>query len=272
MNDWHADTELVDRYTRGALDPARAASLEAHVLACGDCRTLMAPPGPPERLERLWLDVSAAIDAAPPSLTERLLTLLGVSSGDARLLAATPTLRASWFGAVALTLAFVVLAARANDRGVLLFLLVAPLLPLAGVAATYGPDVDPVHDVTLAAPTSTLRLLLLRTAAVCTATVLVAGLFALGLPSTGWQAAAWVLPALGLTLATLALATWWPVQHAAIAVATAWIVLVLALNGGGRTMPTGFGPPTQLAAAGLIAAAAIVVAARRQTFDHGSIR
>jgi hypothetical protein len=272
MTDWHADAELLERYTDGRLDPARAASLEAHVLTCAACRTQVAPPGPPDRLERLWSDVSAAIDAPAPSLVERILVLLGVRSGDARLLAATPALRASWLGAVAVTLAFVVIAARTNDRGVLLFLLVAPLLPLAGVAATYGPDVDPVHDVTLAAPTSTFRLLLLRTAAVCLATIAVGALFALGLPGGAWRDVAWVLPALGLAVTTLALASWWPVQRVAVGVGAAWVAAVVALNGGDLRTPTGFGPATQLAAVALLAAATLIVVARRQTFDHGSIR
>ena len=46
------------------------------------------------------------------------------------------------------------------------FLALAPLLPLAGVAAAFGAALDPTYEIGLAAPLSAVRLLLLRTVAV----------------------------------------------------------------------------------------------------------
>jgi hypothetical protein len=96
-------------------------------------------------------------------VAERLLVRLGVADHTARLLAATPALRGSWLLAVAVTLAFAVLAAwaRPGPDAILAFLCVAPLLPLAGIAVAYGPGIDPTYEIGLAAPLRSFRLLLL---------------------------------------------------------------------------------------------------------------
>ena len=80
----------------------------------------------------------------------------------------------------------------------MLFLLVAPLLPLAGVAAAYGPLVDPAYELALAAPLGSLRLLLLRAVAVVAVDDAARRWpRALALPGLDWTAAAWLLPSLG---------------------------------------------------------------------------
>ena len=86
-----------------------------------------------------------------------------------------------------------------------IFLTLAPLLPVAGVALSYGPAADPAYELTLAAPYSVLRLVLLRSVAVVTCTVALTAIGALALADNGWQAVAWLLPALALSAATLAL-------------------------------------------------------------------
>ena len=50
-----------------------------------------------------------------------------------------------------------------SDGGLGLFLLVAPLIPVAGVAAAYGPSSDPSYEAVLASPYPMVRLVLLRT-------------------------------------------------------------------------------------------------------------
>ena len=113
-------------------------------------------------------------------------------------------------------LAFAVWAARGDQQGVYWFLVLAPMLPLAGVAAAYGQGVDPTYEVGLAAPMRSFGLLLIRAVAVLVTTTVIAGLAALALPGLQWTAAAWLLPSLGLTLASLALATRMPgSSHAA---------------------------------------------------------
>ena len=139
---------------------------------------------------------------------ERALARVGVRDDIARLLGATPSLRISWFGAAAAAIGFSSWAARSGKpAATMVFLVVAPLLPVAGVAAAYGPWVDPMHEVTQAAPLSSFRLILLRATSVLVVAAVVIGLAAVALPGAGWTAFAWILPSLGLTLASLALST-----------------------------------------------------------------
>jgi hypothetical protein len=158
-----------------------------------------------------------------PRPIERLLVAAGVHEHIARLLAATPSLRASWFLAIGIALAFGVVAAHAAETGITLFLVVAPLLPLAGVAAAYGPGVDPTYEIGLVAPLRSFRLLLIRAVAVLASTTSLALLASLALPSVGWASAAWLLPSLGLVTASLALSSVMTPLVAATGVALLWV-------------------------------------------------
>jgi len=274
---WHADPGQLHGYARGELDPARAASVEAHLLACPACRAGVATAVPRERLDRIWAGVAEAVDGPRPRPVERLLGWLGVPDHTARLLAATPSLHLSWFAAVAVTLGFAVVAAHGSRGGPLLFLLLAPLLPVAGVAAAYGPGIDPTHELAVAAPMPGSRLLLLRAAAVLASTTVLAALAALALPDLDWLAAAWLLPALGLTLASLALATVLHPAAAAGAVACGWVAAVVGTQGvalrhlreplAGPVASVLFDPAGQLAFLVLAALAALTLARRADLID-----
>ncbi len=157
---------------------------------------------------------------------ERLLRRARISEETARLLAATPSLRASWLLALAATLAFGAFASTANERGTLIFLTVAPMLPVVGVAAAFHRSLDPTYEVGLAAPYSQFRLLLLRSVSVTTVTCAASLAVGLLLPDRAVTAAAWLLPALALTSLTLVLARRFDVAYAAAGVGIAWIVAV----------------------------------------------
>ena len=232
---------------------------------CADCQAAVGRLVAPARLERVWADVEDRLDAPRRGVVELTLLRLGVREHLARLLAATPSLSASWLGAVALTLGFAAVAARESERGMLLFLCVAALVPLASVAAAFGRGLDPAFEVSVAAPFSSVRLLLLRTAAVLPATLALAGLAALAVPGVGWTAAAWLAPSLGLTAASLALATWIAPVRAFAVVAAAWLAIVTlsAVETGDRLAAFDEGPQVALA---VIAVLAGVVLALR--YDH----
>ncbi|MFF3841312.1 zf-HC2 domain-containing protein [Streptomyces sp. NPDC001930] len=191
-----------------------------------------------------------------------------------------PALRGSWVVAVLLVVggAFGLAhgAGVQGARGLLLAL--SPVLPLAGVAVSYGRHADPLYEITAATPSGGLRLLLTRTAAVLAVCVplLTAG-SALLPPVAGFPgAAAWLLPGLALTLATLALGSFVGCRAAAATLGGGWLLAVAGpLLGPAGTAasatalaPYFSGPAAQggWAAAALVCAA--LLALRRRSFDH----
>ncbi len=62
---------------------------------------------------------------------------------------------------------------RQADLALFLFLMVAAMLPVAGVAVAFGPGIDPTHEIALAAPMRADRLLLMRAAAVLAASIVI---------------------------------------------------------------------------------------------------
>ena len=200
-----------------------------------------------------------------------MLVRAGVGEPTARLLAVTPALRGSWLLAIVTVLALAVVSAHARGpQGVMAFLIVAPLLPLAGVAAAYGPLVDPAHEITLAAPLGSFRLLVLRAVAVVAVTAAIAAAAAIALPALDWTVAAWLLPSLGLTLAGLGLATTFnPVASSALVAAT-WVCIVLGAWRASGDPLSAFGDTGQLTCLGIAAAGLAAVLARRDSFETRS--
>src|SRR5439155_2770925 len=188
----------------------------------------------------------------------------------ARLLAATPSLRLSWLGAIVVALGFSVLAAYGRRGDPILFLLVAPLLPIGGVAAAFGPAADPTHEISLAAPVRTHWLLLVRTTAVLLSTAVLAGVASLALPHLGWTAVAWLLPSLALTLSALALATVMPPLWAAGTVAFLWVAAVIASEIVAAVPDSAFRGPGQVAFFAVIVVAAPLFARRREHLEMES--
>jgi hypothetical protein len=277
---WHAQPETLHGYAEGRISPVQASSVEAHLLACEVCRSSLFAAADRSRLDALWIEITAAADAPVPSAMERLLGRLGVPEHVGRLLAATPALRVSWLAAVVVTLVFAVSAARRGDGdlGLALFLVLAPLLPLAGVAASFGPGIDPVYEVAVAAPLRSFDLLLVRATAVLVTTTCLAGAAAVTVPHADWRMAAWLLPAVGLTAGSLALSTWVTPWKAAAALASVWVsAAAFGLRLAAGTGPGGslverfvaFRPSGQLALVAFTLAAAVIVALRRDALEIG---
>ncbi len=269
---WHADDDVLGAYARGDLDAAHCYSVEAHIVACGECQAAVARHVAADRLQATWLDIVDELDRPRVSVAERLLVRLGVSDHVARLLAATPSLTASWLLAMAVALGVAVAGAHQGDRGVALFLCVAALAPVAGVAAAFGRGIDPTHEIALAAPTSSARLLLLRTAAVVGTTLVLTAVAAIALPGVGWTAAAWLLPALGLTLAALALSTYLPHTTAFAGVTGAWLALTILSAARPGDALAAYDGAVQPLFALLAVLAAVVVARRRDALDAWGVR
>jgi hypothetical protein len=229
MNDgWHLqDPDLVG-YSAGVLAAPGVWSVEAHLAGCAQCRGRLATVAGPELVEAGWERIDAELDAPRPGAVERILVALGVPEHTGRLLAATPALRGSWLLAVVVTLASAALLAQVARPVV--FLVLTPLLPLSGVAASFGPGIDPTYETTVVAPIHTFRLLLLRCVAVLSVNTLFAAGASLTLTRYGFQAVGWFLPSLALTVLALLLTPRLGSVLAAAVVGLGWAGLVVTTD------------------------------------------
>lgn len=273
---WHAEPVVLEAYARGTVADSMAYSVESHLLSCETCRDGIAGFADRPMLDRVWVEVDDVVALPMPGPIERLLLRLGVSDHVARLLAATPSLRVSWLSAVALALVFAVAAAHFNEQGFLLFVVVAPMLPLAGVAVAYGPGVDPTYEIGVASPVRGFHLLSIRAIAVLVSTTLLAGVAALMLPQVNWAAAAWLLPSLALTTASLALSTTFRPIGTAAGVAVAWVgASVLGMLFAAQTsadLQEVFGQSMQLVVLVVTLASTTLLVRRREALERGASR
>ena len=231
---WHADTAVLDRYARGQLDDIDAASVEAHVTRCSQCRQTVAAHVNHRALAEIKLGLDERLDAPRPGWVVRWLTVIGVPDHDARLIAGSLSLEASWCAASLVAMCFALLAATAgSSRASLgLFLVVAPLVPLAGVALAFGRRVDPTFEIAQSCPMPTIRILLVRALAIVGLTVPV--LVVLSLAFGTVLAFAWLLPAIALAAAALAAGTWVRLTHAAIGLTALWVGIATVSFSGAR--------------------------------------
>ncbi|MEV8307973.1 zf-HC2 domain-containing protein [Streptomyces flavidovirens] len=310
---------LAARYAAGTVAEADAWSLERHVEVCRRCaqrvsaavRAGTAGPALTSIREAVLATATPAAQpasaaSAAPSPTRSTRPLRSVGGRFGRVVwAAGPALRGAWVVAVVLVAAGAVgLAYGAGFHGARpLLLALAPLLPLAGVAVSYGRHADPMYEISASTPSGGLRLLLIRTAAVlgvslplltaagaalptttattatATAAATTATATAHGVPG----AAAWLLPGLALTLGALALGSYVGCRTAAAVVGCAWGLAValptLTLPGrsaavwltGDLALPLAQYFDGPLAQGGWAVAAALcagVLALRRTSFDR----
>jgi hypothetical protein len=256
---WHVPQEDLRAYAQGELAPPMLWSADTHLAACARCREALAAVSDPLALDAGWERLDAELDVPRPGLVESLLVRIGVADHTARLLAATPVLRASWLGAVVAVLMMTVVAAYSMRVATSpsLFLALAPLLPLAGVALSYGPALDPTYEMAVVSPTHGFRLLMIRTVAVLTVGLGLNGLATLALPSYGLRALAWLLPALALTGTGLALTPRLGPVLAPCLVGGAWVALLVAA----QATAEGHGTLAPFTAAGQGVAAAVAALA-----------
>jgi hypothetical protein len=286
----HAGGELLAGYAAGTVAAVAGWSVEAHLAHCAPCRRALSAQVDPERLarNRSVLLVRAALPPGGPA--RRLLARCGVPEYLPRLLAATPSLRRSWLLAVLGVLAVVTGAAAAAGSGwlpggpahpglagspgpavLVPFLLVAPLLVLAGVAAAFLPGLDPAAQLAAAAPFSGLTLLLARAVSALAAALVPVAVAAIVVPGPGWLPAALLLPSLALCAFALAAATVVGPRAGAIAAGALWVLpaLLLAATRGPLAVVQWH---AQSACAAVIIASAVLVVLRRDRFEWGWMR
>lgn len=262
---WHPDRVVLDRYAEGTVGDVLAASVEAHVVTCPSCGAALTDSVAAGRRERIWAGVSEVAEAPTTRRIERPLRWLGFPEATARLLAMTPAVRPSWVLSVTLVLATAVVFGPELGEGSAAFVLLGPLVPVVGVAASFGRRVDPVYGVGLATATGGFRLLLVRVTAVVATSALVVAVAALVANELLWSVL-WLLPALCVTLLTLVLSTWVSPWAASGLVSMGWVTAVSAVVAG--PMPDAvFLLSGQLLLALLAGVLLVVLAARRQAFE-----
>ncbi|MFC6080495.1 zf-HC2 domain-containing protein [Sphaerisporangium aureirubrum] len=268
-DDWHVSDDDLRAYADGAARPPWLWSTEAHLGTCPRCRRRLARRADPAAVRAGWARLDAELDAPRPGPVEALLVRLGVAAHTARLLACTPGLRSSWLAAVGLTLAVTTGAAHlARSMTVPIPLLaIAPLLPLIGVAISFGPRVDPSHELAVVAPLHTFRLLLLRCAAVLSTTTALTGVASVAVPAYGAVVLGWLAPSLALTLLSLALMPRLGPVTAPLAVGFGWLALLGATVHGTTGESVLFTAPGQAGLAAGAAVAAMALWKVRTAFD-----
>jgi hypothetical protein len=228
----HAAMRIIEGYARG--DTGIAAdevwALEAHLETCRVCRDRLSAavaaraPAVVTLVDSVWSDLEPRLVGTAPMPRRR--------RWPARLSRWMTPVTVPWLAmAVGVTLLALLLdLAAATGIGlgsgeVSLVLLLAPVLPVLGVAASWSRGLDPAYELTASAPRAGLHLVLRRTASVLAVVIPV---LLLSGWATGVTAAQWLLPCLAFTSTTLALGGAVGVPRAAAWLVAGWAAVVVA--------------------------------------------
>jgi hypothetical protein len=296
--DGHARDELLASYADGTVATVGLWSVEAHLSGCARCRSALSRYADPGRLARNRSVLLARAALPDDGRIRGLFRRCGIPDYLLDLLAATPSLRLSWLLSVIGVLAVVTAEAAAvkygwipagarpappgglnirvlatspgslNPQVLATFLLVGPLLVLAGVAAAFLPLFDPTYRLTVAAPFSGVRLLLIRAACALIAALVPVACAAYLVPGPGWLPVGLLLPSLALCAFALAAATVVDPRAAVAIAGVLWAlpVLVLAVTDGPLRIVQS---TAQLACAALLCISVVVLLLRHDRFDLG---
>jgi hypothetical protein len=264
---WHVPDTVLDRFA--AIDEASLPdpalwSAEAHLERCPGCRARLTRAMAAHNPETL-----AFVESTRVELAARMATLPPPAQpsrrGPAqRLTGGLLVSRLAACVAVLLVAALLDLAADAAAGEPSWVLLIAPVLPLLGVAASWSRALDPAHELVAATPARGLALLLRRSLVVLLL-VVPAALLADALVGEGGEAV-WLLPSLALTATGLALGSLVDMGRAMSALAAAWGVGVVAPALASREVPAVLDAAWLPAWAALTILAAGVIAVRRHSY------
>ncbi|MFJ9244583.1 zf-HC2 domain-containing protein [Streptomyces sp. NPDC101776] len=235
----HASPRLIDGYARGGTDLAadEVWAVEAHLEGCRVCRDRLSAA-----VATRAPDVAALVGGVWSGLEPRLAGVAPLPRRRFRSVRLSSWLTPAMVPWLAMTVGVTLLAllldlvgggpglgggAGSGSRQVSLVLLLAPVLPVLGVAASWSRALDPAYELTASVPRAGLQLVLRRTASVLAVVVpaLLAAGWATGVP--GVTAAQWLLPCLAFTSTTLALGGVVGVTRAAVALVVVWAAVVV---------------------------------------------
>lgn len=235
----HITDEVLARYvtsgTQSAppgvgIDDAWWWAVELHLEHCRDCRerlpaVVTACGGRlAEDLHRIRGELAAYAAANPVARGRRVSLPRRVRTVTRWWVAPVLLPRLGMTGLVVTAALVLDLADRAAGRFPSLVLLLAPVLPLLGVAAAWSHRVDPAYELVVGSPRAGLDLVLRRAVVALAAAI---GLLLGAGWLVGYSPARWLLPCLAFTVAALALGAFVGLQRAAILLATAWGLFVV---------------------------------------------
>lgn len=270
---WHVPESTMATYVTGRIGDADAWSVEAHLVQCERCRRqagVLAADG---------TDAAELVERARAALPTPLprqgkVRRAGRFRSVVVLAASGPAARGAWLLSMLIVLAASVVLDLGNAHvgavgepgGVPWLTLLAPVIPVVGVAAAYDSGLDDAHEIIAATPSGGLRLLLLRTLAVLAATVPAS--LAVGLWTSGGSPVGWLLPALALTSLTLALGSLTGIGPAAIVIGVAWGMGVAGPALVGQVMPRILATDAAPAWAAVAVLSAVAVVFRAESFSR----
>ncbi len=239
---WHANPEELARYRSGPVGRIAAASIEAHLLACHQCRLTLSQltgPGPAtaglmdtsrERRERMWEVIAEE--------TDRRGWLTRIDAPWLRLSIGSPLLLAALVAVVVGLLAVPLLNAIGDVRSAAITLVaLAPTAPVIGTLLAYRPEFEPAGSLTRATPQSGLRLVLIRSV-VAAGVAIPAGLaVGVALPIRAGLVIGWLIPAVAMCASVVAVGT--RVEPSAFGgvMAVVWVGAVVRDTRGTRRLP-----------------------------------
>ena len=271
----HVTATLLERYAAGEGIVAEALwAVEAHLEWCATCRERLG-----EAVNRLSPDAVALLEAVRARLATEVTR--SPRMPPRRVARWAPRRDAQWrprraarwlppgvWPRLAMTIV-VISAALGLDLagGSRLFpslvLLVAPVVPLLGMAAVWSAGLDPAHELVVASPRAGLYMVLRRTLAVLLVVIpplTLAGALA------GASPARWLLPCLAFTGGALALGELIGLRRAASALALVWTAGVIAPSVLAARTPLMLEPAGLPYWAGLLAVIAVALVLRRDAY------
>lgn len=250
----HASSELLRRYADG--DPTVTAdvvwAVEVHLESCADCRARLATEAPAVAplVDEVWAALEPDTVPVPVRRTRWLATW------------ATPAM-VPWLAMTTVVMMLAIVTDRVISGAYpSITLLLAPVAPIAGVAAAWAKALDPAHELVAATPRAGLYLVLRRTVAVL---VFVIPLMAV---ATWTSPARWLLPCLAFTVATLALGGFFGLRRAAVGLVAAWVGFVVGPSLVTERTPTLLEPAALGIWAAVLVVGAVVVRLRATVYTR----
>ena len=261
----HITGPVLQRYASGGGGVAADAlwAVEAHLERCAICRERLA-----EAVARHSPETVALLAAVRTTLTAEV-----ARSPRAAPRRAARTRAAHWappgvWPRLAMTVVVIAAAVVLDLAGgsrvfPSLVLLVAPVVPLLGVAVVWSAGFDPAHELVVASPRAGLYMVLRRTLAVL---LVVVPALAIAGAVVGAAPATWLLPCLAFTAGALVLGELIGLRRAAVALGLAWTVGVIAPSVLAARTPLMLEPASLPYWAGLLAVVAVALVLRRDAY------